>query len=152
MNWVENSIVVAHKTLVCFSAGCSWCALPKCCGRGGRAWPPTRKWAHGARCGVAEYPEPLSRLQRAQSRNQPQLWPCRGGRRIVGPSGDPPCSWRCLAPAVRLSARGGFWHDTRRYCLHVFPRAYVLIGYLSFPSHRHFSACALGISTAVPWL
>lgn len=150
MNWVENNTVVAHKTLVCFSAGSSWCVLPKCCGRGGRAWPPTRKWAHGARRGVAVYPEPLSRLQRwlspATSLN------CSGGRRIVGPSGDAPSSWRCLAPAVRLSARGGFWHDARRCCLHVFPCANVLIGYLSFPSHRHFSSCALGISTVVPWL
>lgn len=40
MSRVENSTVVTHKTLVCFSAGSSWCVLPKCFGHSGHAWPP----------------------------------------------------------------------------------------------------------------
>lgn len=152
MSWVENGAVVAHKTLVCFAAGSSWCALLKCFGCGGRAWPLPISGHVVLDMGWLSTPSPHPGCSAGSASDQPQLQPHCGGCRVVGHSGHPPSSWRCPAPAVQLSARGRFWHDTHRYCLYMFLRADVPIGYLSLPRHRHFAACALGISTVMPWL
>lgn len=152
MSWAENSTVVAHKMLVCFPAGSSWCALLKHFGHGSRAWPPPISGHVMPDVGWPSTPSPRPGCSAGSVRSLAPVAALPWRLLCCGTSGDPPFSWKCLAPAVQLSARGRFWQVTRRYCLYVFPCAYVPIGYLSFPNHRHFAACAPGISTVVPWL